>query len=159
MGLPDDTVDDDINHIQLLKTILVLNVAILIGFSLHEALVHAGLKLPLFVACLLAAIALTNTVPRLFPQIRWPSRTRGLALVSDLSLNVFLSISLISMHFGHSEALGRLWSRCLQFKPSLPCSTWCSSFFQQWERHTTLPSSRPGSAVSVSAQRRPLLPI
>jgi hypothetical protein len=37
-------------------------------------------KLPLFVACLLSAIALTNTVPRLFPQIRWPSRTRGLAL-------------------------------------------------------------------------------
>jgi len=106
MGLPDDTVDDDINHIQLLKTILVLNVAILIGFSLHEVLVTAGLKLPLFVACLLCAIALTNTIPRLFPQMRWPSRTRALALVSDLSLNVFLSMSLMSMQLWTLGGLG-----------------------------------------------------
>ena len=106
MGLPDDTAGDDINHIQLLKTILVLNVAILIGFLLHEALVQAGLKLPLFVACLLCAIALTNTVPRLFPQMRWPFRTRSLALVSDLSLNVFLSMSLMSMQLWTLGGLG-----------------------------------------------------
>ena len=85
MGLPGDTTGDDINHIQLLKTILVLNVAILIGFSLHEALVEAGLKLPLFVACLLCAIALTNTVPRLFPQMRWPSVWRSTAASSASS--------------------------------------------------------------------------
>jgi sodium--glutamate symport carrier gltS len=69
IGLPDDTPRDDLNHVSLLQTILVLNVAILIGFGIHEALVEAGLKLPLFVACLLSAIALTNTVPRLFPKL------------------------------------------------------------------------------------------
>jgi ESS family glutamate:Na+ symporter len=68
--------------------------------------VHAGLKLPLFVACLLSAIVLTNTVPRLFPQIRWSSRTRGLALVSDLSLNVFLAMSLMSMQLWTLGGLG-----------------------------------------------------
>jgi len=68
IGLPDEGPKDDLNHVRLLQTILVLNVAILIGFGLHEVLEEAGLKLPLFVACLLSAIALTNTVPRFFSQ-------------------------------------------------------------------------------------------
>jgi ESS family glutamate:Na+ symporter len=106
IGLPDDTPYDDINHVSLLRTILVLNVAILIGFGLHKILTGAGLKLPMFVACLLAAIAITNTVPRLFPRLQWPSRTRGLALISNLSLNVFLSMSLMSMQLWALGGLG-----------------------------------------------------
>ena len=106
IGLPDDDPKDDLNHVSLLQTILVLNVAILIGFGVHEALVDAGVKLPLFVACLLSAIALTNTVPRLFPKLPWPSRTRALALVSDLSLNVFLAMSLMSMQLWTLGGLG-----------------------------------------------------
>jgi glutamate:Na+ symporter, ESS family len=66
----------------------------------------AGLKLPLFVACLLSAIALTNTVPRLSSRLPWPSRTRALALISDLSLNVFLAMSLMSMQLWTLGGLG-----------------------------------------------------
>ncbi len=106
IGLSDETSGDDLNHISLLRTILVLNVAILIGFALHEALTEAGLKLPLFVACLLSAIALTNTVPRLSSRLPWPSRTRALALISDLSLNVFLAMSLMSMQLWTLGGLG-----------------------------------------------------
>jgi ESS family glutamate:Na+ symporter len=36
IGLPDDVENDDLNHLSLLRTILVLNVAILIGFGVHE---------------------------------------------------------------------------------------------------------------------------
>lgn len=106
IGLPDDAPKDDLNHVSLLQTILVLNVAILIGFGVHEMLEEAGLKLPLFVACLLAAIALTNTVPRFSPRLPWPSRTRALALISDLSLNVFLAMSLMSMQLWTLGGLG-----------------------------------------------------
>jgi len=106
IGLTDDNQKDDINHISLLQTILVLNVAILIGFGVHEALFEAGLKLPLFVVCLLSAIALTNTLPRLFPKLPWPSRTHSLALISDLSLNVFLAMSLMSMQLWTLGGLG-----------------------------------------------------
>lgn len=107
MGLPDDTAGDDINHIQLLKTILVLNVAILIGFSLHEALVQAGLKLPLFVACLLCAIALTNTVPRLFPQMGWPSHACARACFRSLA-------ECFSIHvFDEHAALDPRWPRAV----------------------------------------------
>lgn len=106
IGLRDDTVKDDLNHINLLQALLVLNIAILIGFSLHKVLVEAGLKLPLFVACLLAGIALTNTVPNVFRRLPWPSRSRSLALISDLSLNVFLAMSLMSMQLWTLGGLG-----------------------------------------------------
>jgi ESS family glutamate:Na+ symporter len=106
IGLPDDDSKDDLNHVRLLQTILVLNVAILIGFAFHEAIEEAGVKLPMFVACLLSAIALTNTVPRLFPRLAWPSRSRPLALISDLSLNVFLAMSLMSMQLWTLGGLG-----------------------------------------------------
>jgi ESS family glutamate:Na+ symporter len=106
VGLPDEAPEDDLNHVSLLQALLVLNVAILIGFALHEVIEEAGVKLPLFVACLLSAIALTNIIPRFFSQLPWPSRTRALALISDLSLNIFLSMSLMSMQLWTLGGLG-----------------------------------------------------
>jgi ESS family glutamate:Na+ symporter len=110
VGLPDDVPDEsdraDLNHVSFLRTILVLNVAILIGFTVDELVAETGVKLPLFVVCLLVAIVLTNTVPRLLPQLRWPTRTRALALVSDLSLNIFLAMSLMSMQLWTLGGLG-----------------------------------------------------
>lgn len=98
--------DCAITHISVLRTLLVLNVAIMIGYAM-EGVVHAtGLRLPRFVICLLVAIILTNTVPRLFPRIVWPTRTRALALISDLSLNVFLAMSLMSMQLWTLAGLG-----------------------------------------------------
>ena len=110
VGLPDEVSDEPdlagLNPVSLLRTILILNVAILIGFALDELVAETGVKLPLFVVCLLVAIALTNTVARLFPQLRWPTRTPALALVSDLSLNIFLAMSLMSMQLWTLGGLG-----------------------------------------------------
>jgi hypothetical protein len=49
---------------------------------------------------------LTNTILRLLPHLRWPSRTPALALISDLSLNVFLAMSLMSMQLWTDGGLG-----------------------------------------------------
>jgi len=107
IGFPHESeVKDDLDHLGLLRTILVLNVAILCGYVLDEILTEAGLRLPLFVACLLSAIALTNTVPRLLPKLAWPTRTRSLALTSDLSLSIFLAMSLMSMQLWTLAGLG-----------------------------------------------------
>lgn len=97
---------EDVSHVSLLRTLLVLNVAILIGYIVDELLADVALKLPMFVVCLLVAIAMTNTVPRLLPRLIWPTRTRALALVSDLSLNIFLSMSLMSMQLWTLGGLG-----------------------------------------------------
>ena len=97
---------DDIDHVALMRALLVLSVAILVGLAAHKALADLGLKLPPFVACLLTAIVLTNSIPRLAPSLPWPSRTRSLALVSDFSLNVFLAMSLMSMQLWSVAELG-----------------------------------------------------
>ena len=97
---------DDISHVGLLRTILVLNVVILIGYALDDVVEETGVKLPLFVVCLLVGVVVTNTIPRMLPRIEWPTRTRALALVSDLSLNVFLAMSLMSMQLWALGGLG-----------------------------------------------------
>jgi ESS family glutamate:Na+ symporter len=103
---PDEKPIDDISHTGLLRTLLVLNVVILIGYTLEETVEETGVKLPLFVVCLLVAIVGTNIVPRLLPALEWPTRTRALALISDLSLNVFLAMSLMSMQLWTLGGLG-----------------------------------------------------
>lgn len=109
VGLPrqeGDTAEDDLNHLTLMRTLLILNVAILIGYVFDEFWVEIGVKLPLFVSCLLVAIVLTNLVPRAMPKLRWPTRSRSLALVSDLSLSIFLAMSLMSMQLWALGSLG-----------------------------------------------------
>jgi len=109
VGLPDDPGGEPINdlsHVGLLRTLMVLNVVILIGYALEEVVEETGIKLPLFVVCLLVGIVATNTVPRMLPGIVWPRRTRALALISDLSLNVFLAMSLMSMQLWTLGGLG-----------------------------------------------------
>ncbi|GGE92466.1 sodium/glutamate symporter [Stappia taiwanensis] len=86
-----------VTHTGLMGTILVLNLAIALGAVLQEALAAAGLDLPLFVVCLFSGILLSNTVPEIFPTLSWPARSRSLAVVSDLALGIFLSMSLMSL--------------------------------------------------------------
>jgi len=98
VGIPSERKDTErINHISILRVILTLHVAIIIGFFLNEAITAAGLKLPLFVSCLLVAIVLSNTVPYILPSLHWPAGTRALAVVADFSLSLFIAMSLMSM--------------------------------------------------------------
>ncbi|WP_431323631.1 sodium/glutamate symporter [Rhizobium sp. YTU87027] len=97
---------DDVSYVSLLQALLVTNIAILVGYALHEIIVEAGVNLPLFVVCLLVAIVMTNTVPFLVPGLPWPTRSRALSLISDLSLNVFLAMSLMSMQLWGLSGLG-----------------------------------------------------
>ena len=93
----EDEASERIHHTSIMAVILTIHVAIIIGWLLNQALTQAGFKLPLFVTCLFAAIAMSNTVPHIFPRMHWPARTRSLALVSDFSLGLFLAMSLMSM--------------------------------------------------------------
>jgi ESS family glutamate:Na+ symporter len=104
--IPEEPGKEDLNHISLLRTMLVINVAILIGYIVDDLVAETGIKLPLFVSCMIVAIVLTNTIPGLLPRLRWPSRTPSLALISDLSLSIFLAMSLMSMQLWTLGDLG-----------------------------------------------------
>ncbi|MEL6241693.1 MAG: sodium/glutamate symporter [Pseudomonadota bacterium] len=98
--------DDLINHVSLMRGMLAVHLAILIGYFAHRGITEAGVKLPLFVPCLLIGIVMSNTIPFLFPRITWPARTKALAVISDYCLSVFLAMSLMSLQLWTLAELG-----------------------------------------------------
>jgi ESS family glutamate:Na+ symporter len=88
---------DRFDYVDVVRSLLTVHVAIILGYAAHSALQDTGIKLPIFVPCLLAGILITNIVSPLIPKFNCPSRTPALALVSDFSLSIFLAMSLMSL--------------------------------------------------------------
>jgi ESS family glutamate:Na+ symporter len=86
-----------IDYFAFLRAILAIHVAGIVGIVAHGWLESAGVKLPLFLPSMGAGILLTNLAPRLRWFAGWPSRTAALALIAEVSLGVFLAMSLMSM--------------------------------------------------------------
>jgi ESS family glutamate:Na+ symporter len=107
VGLPHDPEErEGIDHLNLMRVMFYLNVAIIIGYFLFAMLQAAGLKLPLFVPCLIVAIVLANLRSWLFPRARPVARTPALALVSEFALGAFLAMSLMSLQLWTIAGLG-----------------------------------------------------
>lgn len=88
---------ESLSHLSFMSVILVIHVAMIIGYIANIFILNLGFKLPLFVTCLLTGIVLSNSIPHLFPNVRWPANTKSMAIVSDFSLSLFLTMSLMSM--------------------------------------------------------------
>jgi ESS family glutamate:Na+ symporter len=98
VGIPHENENTEtINHTSIMRVILVIHIAVIIGYGLNEVINEIGIKLPLFVSCLLVAIFMSNLVPLILPKLIWPSRSKALALVSDFSLGLFIAMSLMGM--------------------------------------------------------------
>jgi ESS family glutamate:Na+ symporter len=96
VGVTYDAKTEVIGYYKMLSTLFWLNMSLALGSLLQTGLRYIGANLPLFVCSLFAAIILTNTVPQIL-KTPWPAGTRSLALVSDVSLGVFLAMSLMSL--------------------------------------------------------------
>ncbi|MEO1857604.1 MAG: sodium/glutamate symporter, partial [Rubritalea sp.] len=88
---------EKIDHISLMRVTFIMHIAIIIGYLLNDWINAMGIKLPLFVSCLMVAIVLSNSVPLVLKNLPWPARTRALATISDFSLGLFISMSLMGM--------------------------------------------------------------
>ncbi len=101
VGLSDEQQDTQVDYFSFLHAILGIHVSILIGLLLNESLEEAGLKLPLFVTCLFAGILLSSfAIPKIRKKVfwlNWDSRGMAMALIADISLGIFLAMSLMSM--------------------------------------------------------------
>ncbi len=106
IGIRRDQDNVQIDYNTMLHAILVIGLTIGLGFELNEAIAGLGLMLPAFVSCLLAGIILTNTIPLIFKQFPWPTETPSLALISDVSLGLFLAISLMSLQLWTLAGIG-----------------------------------------------------
>ena len=100
VGVKEEQIDP-ITPDTVFKDMLTIAIAVGIGINLNRLLVHWDIHMPAFVSCLFGGIVLTNTFPFIFKKAYWPTGKPTLALISDISLGLFLSISLISL---------RLWT-------------------------------------------------
>ncbi|ABV35966.1 sodium-glutamate symporter [Shewanella sediminis HAW-EB3] len=102
------------NHIQVdyfgvLRAWLWLNVTLIIGYFIDLAMQEAGLKLPMFVACLLSGIIIGNVGRALLNRKKDRDLTyveeasRGLSLIQDICLGMFLTMALMSLKIWELE--------------------------------------------------------
>jgi ESS family glutamate:Na+ symporter len=106
VGVPHDQAGTKIDYQHMLNNILIVSVSIGIGLSLNMLVEKWGLRLPDFVTCLFAGILVTNLGPLILRNVEWPARSKSLALISDLSLGLFLAMSLMSLQLWTLAGLG-----------------------------------------------------
>ncbi len=108
VGLPETSgpVRADINHLSVMRVLLHLNVAVVLGYVVHGLIAEAGLMLPLFVPCLIVGILIANIRSALFPDAPPVTRTPSLALISEFALGAFLAMSLMSLQLWTIADLG-----------------------------------------------------
>ncbi|GEM79671.1 sodium/glutamate symporter [Vibrio superstes] len=92
----------ELSHYGVLWAWLVLNITLMLGYSIGESIEAAGFKLPLFVSCLIAGILIGNIGRALFKKRRTKQKIeqgrKGLAMISDICLGMFLTMALMGLH-------------------------------------------------------------
>src|SRR5690606_18477512 len=78
-----------------------LNLALMLGNGLNALVGLSGIRLPDFVGCLLAGIALRGLGQWLSPQGQrlwnWDSMRLGVALIGDVCLGLFITMALMGL--------------------------------------------------------------
>ena len=99
VGVRHDKGDDiQITYNSALQMIYVIFATVGVGEGLNALISATGLSLPRFVTALFAGILITNLIPVFFRKVDWqPEKSKSLALASDLSLGLFLAMSLMSL--------------------------------------------------------------
>lgn len=100
IGTPHQEPHAKVDYFCILWAVLGLNITVVLGVGLHSVITATGVTLPTFVSCLLAGIVMRNVMP-LAPgravRRTWPGVNNALALISDLSLGLFLTMALMGL--------------------------------------------------------------
>lgn len=97
VGVANEERPHKLDYLAFLFVLMNVNIAIIIGHFINLGIESLGLQLPAFVSCLIAGILMRNTIPFIFPRYSWPGAAEGLALISDIALGMFLTITLMGM--------------------------------------------------------------
>ncbi len=97
IGVSHSTPHAPVDSYGVLWAWLWLNVTLMLGYGFNHLLESQGIKLPLFVSCLMAGIVIGNIGSRLSPKLRWSDQGKGLALISDIALGMFLVMALMGL--------------------------------------------------------------
>ena len=106
IGVNDDDESDPITYRSFLSAFLVINLSVIIGEAIRTfAEAHYDVDMvPSFLYTLLSAILLSNIGPKIFKphmgefkSFRWPQHTRALSLIAEISLGLFLVMTMLNM--------------------------------------------------------------
>jgi ESS family glutamate:Na+ symporter len=86
-----------IDYDSVLSILLILAFSIGLGIYIDKLLKLAGINLPLFVSTMFGGMLLSNLTPILIPKTRSPAGSPTLAVISDISLGLFIAMSLMSL--------------------------------------------------------------
>ena len=86
-----------IDYDSMLSILLILAVSIGVGLYMDQGLKLLGVNMPLFVSTMFGGMILGNLVPVILPKTRSPAGSPTLAVISDLSLGLFIAMSLMSL--------------------------------------------------------------
>lgn len=104
---------EPLDYQAVLLAVLWLNIALMLGRGASALLDLAGFTLPAFVGCLLAGIALraigdAASAPGRAGLWHWPALRPGIALISDISLGLFLTMALMGLRLWELEPVAGL---------------------------------------------------
>ena len=95
-----------IDSYALLWAWLWLNVAIMLGYLLDKLLQSVEFQLPMFVSCLMVGILIGNCRNLIMKKREaYPGAQMGIALISDLSLGMFLTMALMGLQIWELQGL------------------------------------------------------
>jgi len=102
----------DKNHLTMIDSYallwawLWLNVAIILGYFFNKLLESAEFQLPMFVSCLMAGILIGNCRNLILKKEEaYPGAKLGIALISDISLGMFLTMALMGLQIWELQGL------------------------------------------------------
>ena len=88
-----------IDYNSALMVLLMLSLAMGLGIQMNNLIASFGYTLPLFVTCMFGGVILVNIVPYIIPKLSCPTNSPTLAVVSDLSLGLFLAMAMMALKF------------------------------------------------------------
>lgn len=86
-----------ISEDSFLYTVFIIGLAVGLGMWANSLLGNTSFRLPAYVTCMFAGILLSNTLPWAIKRLDWPTRHASLDFLSEISLGLFLTMSLMSL--------------------------------------------------------------
>ncbi|CAH0991104.1 Sodium/glutamate symporter [Sinobacterium norvegicum] len=86
-----------LDYFGVLHAWLILNVCIIFGYGLDMIIAETGLKLPMFVSCLIVGIIIGNLKIYVLKREFNENSQQGLGMISDISLGMFLTMALMGL--------------------------------------------------------------
>ena len=104
VGVPAQQSKVNMDYFGVMRALLWLNLALLLGEVITPLFYYLGLQLPMFVGCLMGGIVLRNTVWKWMmtkddaaSEAHWDNTKLGLSMLSDICLGLFLTMALMGL--------------------------------------------------------------